>query len=395
MPHTSKPHTPAHRCAVRRGDSTAKARPRRPWLTRNGVSLGHFGGATTTERGLTTPHWFGNALLPRRCRRRTTSNSGRLRKWSPHELAVWWASLTDWLGVLTVQDFVGLRTRQRSILADGFHAWSADTNGVRRAGYGTAVDTVQDYVDVLDRYQLQRAMNLAASGQRPPAEWLFIRDARSLLRAGEYRRAVIDAATAAELALTTLLDNHFSATATHTAISEALLDRSQSLGGRCKLVNELMPGTLPRASNTTDPDRARPVEHSSGRGWERAVRGRPTGDRRQARASYPAREAEAVMTRRKLPEGTCRECGHPTIGTCRAAGAAASAAVADRRLVGPLFAECHAERDPDALGSEGAMSARTNGGNRAGVSEGVTRSGCCSDPGLRSTRIVYGTFEPD
>jgi hypothetical protein len=309
-----------------------------------------------------------------------------------HELAVWWASLTDWLGVLTVQDFVGLRTRQRSILADGFHAWSADTNGVRRAGYGTAVDTVQDYVDVLDRYQLQRAMNLAASGQRPPAEWLFIRDARSLLRAGEYRRAVIDAATAAELALTTLLDNHFSATATHTAISEALLDRSQSLGGRCKLVNELMPGTLPRASNTTDPDRARPVEHSSGRGWERAVRGRPTGDRRQARASYPAREAEAVMTRRKLPEGTCRECGHPTIGTCRAAGAAASAAVADRRLVGPLFAECHAERDPDALGSEGAMSARTNGGNRAGVSEGVTRSGCGSDPGLRSTRIAHGTL---
>jgi hypothetical protein len=161
------------------------------------------------------------------------------------ELALWWASLTDWLGVLTVQDFVGLGTQQRSILADGFHAWSGDANGIRRASYGAVVDTVQRYVDVLGQDQLQRAMDLAASGQRPPIEWRFIRDARSLLRAGEYRRAVIDAATAAELTLTELLDRHFSATSTDTAISEALLDRSQTLGGRCKLVNELMPGTLP------------------------------------------------------------------------------------------------------------------------------------------------------
>jgi HEPN domain-containing protein len=100
-------------------------------------------------------------------------------------------------------------------------------------------------VEVLDRDQLQRAMDLAGRTARPPAEWLFIRDARSLLRAGEYRRAVIDAATAAELTLTALLDRHFSAKSTDAAISEALLDRSQTLGGRCKLVNELIPGKVP------------------------------------------------------------------------------------------------------------------------------------------------------
>ena len=35
-----------------------------------------------------------------------------------NELAIWWASVSDWLGVLTMQDFVGLGTTQRSILAE-------------------------------------------------------------------------------------------------------------------------------------------------------------------------------------------------------------------------------------------------------------------------------------
>jgi hypothetical protein len=161
------------------------------------------------------------------------------------QLDVWWSSFTDWLGVLVAQDFAGLGTRRYSLLEYGFNAWSGDENGVRRAGTGKAVDRVQRYPEVLGPDQLQRAMDLAASCQRPPTEWLFIRDARSLLGSGAFRRAVIDAATAAELTLTALLDRHFAATSTDPAISEALLERSQTLGGRCKLVNELMRGTLP------------------------------------------------------------------------------------------------------------------------------------------------------
>lgn len=95
------------------------------------------------------------------------------------ELAVWWASVSDWLGVLTAQDFVGLGTQQRSILSDGFHAWSGDAEGIRRAGYGSAIHVVPGLVEALNPDQLQRAMDLGASGQRPPAEWLLIRDARS------------------------------------------------------------------------------------------------------------------------------------------------------------------------------------------------------------------------
>jgi HEPN domain-containing protein len=161
------------------------------------------------------------------------------------EIDPWWSSFADWIGVLTAQDHVGLGSRRHSILEYGVQAWSGDESGVRRAGSARLSANVRPYPEVLGRAQLQRAMNLAASGQRPPTEWLFIRDARSLLGSGEFRRAVIDAATAAELTLTALLDRHFAATSTGTKISEALLDRSQTLGGRCKLVNELMPGTLP------------------------------------------------------------------------------------------------------------------------------------------------------
>jgi hypothetical protein len=49
-------------------------------------------------------------------------------------------------------------------------------------------------------------MALAANGSQPPDAWLLIRDARSLVNARQYRRAVIDAGTAAELAMTALVD---------------------------------------------------------------------------------------------------------------------------------------------------------------------------------------------
>jgi hypothetical protein len=78
-----------------------------------------------------------------------------------------------------------------------------DFVGIRRAGYAIVVQSVQGYADVLGSDQLQRAMDLAAKGQRPLVAWRFTRHARSLLRTGAYRRAVIHAATVAELTLTT------------------------------------------------------------------------------------------------------------------------------------------------------------------------------------------------
>jgi hypothetical protein len=160
-----------------------------------------------------------------------------------YKLAAWWASVTDWLGVLTGQDFVGLGTQQRSILSDGFHAWSGDADGIRRASCGSAVYVVPGPLEVLDRDQLQRAFDLGASEQRPPAEWLLIRDARSLLRARDYRRAVIDAGSATELALTELLDRRLAGV--DPVIRDTLMDRNRGLDRRADLTRALSAGTVP------------------------------------------------------------------------------------------------------------------------------------------------------
>lgn len=126
------------------------------------------------------------------------------------ELAVWWKLVCDWLDVLTLQDFASLKRTQRSILNESVQIWSGDAAGVRRAGISYQVLTGGLHqVEILDKPQLQAAFDLAALGTQPDAEWLFVRDARSLVNAGEYRRAVIDACTATELAVTALIDRKF------------------------------------------------------------------------------------------------------------------------------------------------------------------------------------------
>ncbi|MEV0043943.1 hypothetical protein AB0H60_10720 [Nocardia rhamnosiphila] len=126
------------------------------------------------------------------------------------ELAVWWSAVCDWLDVFTLQDFASLKRAQRSILNDSVQMWSGNSAGVRKAGISYQVHSGGIHqVEVLDSHKLQAALDLAARGTQPDAEWLFMRDARSLLNAGEYRRAVIDACTAVELAVTALIDRKF------------------------------------------------------------------------------------------------------------------------------------------------------------------------------------------
>lgn len=128
------------------------------------------------------------------------------------ELAAWWNKLCDWLDLVSLQEFAKLGAAQRSILHDAVHMWSGDDEGVRKAGvtYQVFPGGIHQ-VEVLDRDQTQAAMDFAATGRSPETEWLFIRDAKMYLRAGDHRRAVIDACTATELALTALIDKQFDA----------------------------------------------------------------------------------------------------------------------------------------------------------------------------------------
>jgi hypothetical protein len=164
-----------------------------------------------------------------------------------NELAAWWTSACNWLDVLTLQDFVGLGRAQRSVLNDSLQVWSGDSDGIRKAGisYQVMTDGIH-HVEVLDRQQLQAAMDLAASETPPQSEWLFVRDARSLLKAGEYRRAVIDACTAAELSVTALIDRKFDLAGTSQEDREQQFADHHGLSKLIELHNKFRTGKVPK-----------------------------------------------------------------------------------------------------------------------------------------------------
>ncbi len=122
------------------------------------------------------------------------------------ELDAWWTAFTDWLGVMSVQNFVGLGRRPRSILEHGVHAWSGDQQGNRHTACGAVVHVVPAEPETLTRAEIERAMVLARHSTRPPVAWRLIADAGPLLMGRENRRAVLEAGTAAELALHALLE---------------------------------------------------------------------------------------------------------------------------------------------------------------------------------------------
>ncbi|MET0995644.1 MAG: hypothetical protein ABWY20_16875 [Mycobacterium sp.] len=71
----------------------------------------------------------------------------------------------------------------------------------------------------------------------PPLAWTLLRDARSLHEVSQHRRAVIDAATAAELAVTKMLDSLLTS---HTLTKRAkLLKQNQMLGQKTALLGKL------------------------------------------------------------------------------------------------------------------------------------------------------------
>ncbi len=118
------------------------------------------------------------------------------------ELDDWWRAFTGWLGIRLVQDFTQLGVTQLSVLEYGFDAWSGDEAGQRQTPSGSALTVVRPIPELVTADILRTCADLARKSHEPPTEWLLIRDARSLAIAGQPRRALLDAGTAAELALT-------------------------------------------------------------------------------------------------------------------------------------------------------------------------------------------------
>jgi hypothetical protein len=124
------------------------------------------------------------------------------------EVEVWWDLVSSWISIFTKQDFVEIGKTGSGIRVGPIVTWCGNDERQRVNGSrDTSIPIVNSVgVDRLGETTLRRCLQLAANGTQPPDEWLFIRDARSLVNAKQYRRAVIDACTATELSLTALID---------------------------------------------------------------------------------------------------------------------------------------------------------------------------------------------
>ena len=170
------------------------------------------------------------------------------------EFEFWWEAFTSWAAILASQDLVGPPEWDWS--GPDLEGWLIDAHG-RRAGFitGTILNVMKKADSpthrVLELQDLEACVTAAGNQGLPPVEWLLIRDARSQANFGDefhgrenLRRAVIDAATAAELAMTSLIDKYLDDASVLEPLRKALARSSNNLGGKKEVLNLLRPGLL-------------------------------------------------------------------------------------------------------------------------------------------------------
>jgi hypothetical protein len=147
-----------------------------------------------------------------------------------HAVGQWRHLLRDWLSVMAggPTDFLELPVR-------GETRWASDayTDQVWLNYY----DNIQR-PQRLSRWQWDHVLAHVCSGDQPPLARVLLTTARRAAATGNARLAVIDAATAAEMALTAGLSDRLSAD-TSPQVIKALIDRTRMLGPRLDLAKEL------------------------------------------------------------------------------------------------------------------------------------------------------------
>ncbi|WP_157107832.1 hypothetical protein, partial [Nocardia amikacinitolerans] len=120
----------------------------------------------------------------------------------------WWTTASTWLELATGQ--------QMTVVGHQPETWSKIPRPIWRVTPDSAdVEVVQiplkpqkfvrREIQPASAALLRRCFDLAASAESPSLPWLLVRDARSLHSAGQFRRAVIDAGSAAEVAVKELI----------------------------------------------------------------------------------------------------------------------------------------------------------------------------------------------
>jgi hypothetical protein len=155
-----------------------------------------------------------------------------------HAVGLWRHQLRDWLSVIAdgPTDFLELPVRGETRWADEGY-----TNEVWENYY----DNVQRPRRV-SRWQWEHVLAHVRSGEEPPLARVLLTTAKRAASAGNSRLAVIDAATAAEVALTVGLSDRLSTEAT-SRVAQVLMERTRMLGPRLDLAKDLgmaLPGRI-------------------------------------------------------------------------------------------------------------------------------------------------------
>lgn len=161
-----------------------------------------------------------------------------------HHIDTWWENVRTWLEICTNQRLAQIGHEGDDWLNPHIRTsiWSvADEDGARhelKVG-GTVIRGPERVLGVTPEI-LQGCVALAAT--TPPLAWRLLRDARALQNADQERRAVIDAATAAELAATKRIDDLL-ANETDPKRRKMLAD-AKTLGGKATALGDELPATF-------------------------------------------------------------------------------------------------------------------------------------------------------
>lgn len=155
-----------------------------------------------------------------------------------NRLAPWWDALSSWIELATGQDLASLGDR-RPKQPQTFHLWGGNEDGTMRPLAMLMHATGFPPSHPLPAEGLQKCLAAVAEGRVAPPERLHLSDARSLHNNGQWRRAVIDTATAAEVAITSWIDSNADA-----EVKEDLAARPKTLGALWRLY-ETLGGAVP------------------------------------------------------------------------------------------------------------------------------------------------------
>jgi HEPN domain-containing protein len=168
-----------------------------------------------------------------------------------HAVGQWRHLLRDWLSVIAEgpTDFLELPVR-------GETRWTheAYTNEI----WSNYYDNLQRPQRVT-RWQWEHVLAHIRAGDQPPLARVLLTTAKRAAATGNSRLAVIDAATAAEVALTAGLSDHLASEASPQVI-RALIERTRMLGPRLDLARDLGM-TLPDRIRTDLLERRNAVIH--------------------------------------------------------------------------------------------------------------------------------------